>query len=219
MINNENSMCGNKENVCHIVGAGDFFDHAITLQPGDFLIAVDAGYLYLKDKECRIDLVIGDFDSMDVIPDHPGLVKLNKEKDDTDMAAAIKIALEKGYKTVYLYGGTGGRFDHTFANIQCLAYLSHKGARGYLVGKDHILTAVTDGCIEFDEKKRGYISVFSHTDKSEGVNLWGLKYELKDALLSNDFPLGVSNEFTGEKSSVSVKKGTLLIYYSLNDRI
>lgn len=60
----------------------------------------------------------------------------------------------------------------------------------------------------------GYISVFSHSSVSVGVNEKGLKYALSDARLSNSYPLGVSNEFTGERSLISVKDGTLIIIYS-----
>lgn len=207
-------MDKNRENeICYIVGAGDFFADEIIPNSDDLVIAVDGGYNHLKERGVRIDLVIGDFDSMSFIPRHPNLIRLKKEKDDTDMAAAIKIAIDKGYGTAYLYGGTGGRFDHTLSNIQCLVYLSRHNVRGYLFGKDYVLTAVTNAALQFDKEARGFISVFSHTDKSVGVNLKGLKYELNDAVLTNGFPLGVSNEFIRQESSVSVKEGTLIVYH------
>jgi thiamine pyrophosphokinase len=45
------------------------------------------------------------------------------------------------------------------------------------------------------------------------VYLKNLKYELHDALLTNDFPLGVSNEFIGKESSILVRSGTLLVNF------
>lgn len=56
------------------------------------------------------------------------------------------------------------------------------------------------------------------TDKSIGVDIKGLKYELENAELTNHFPVGVSNEFTGSKSSISVSDGTLLIVYPIGTK-
>ena len=58
---------------------------------------------------------------------------------------------------------------------------------------------------------KGRLSVFSMTEKSDGVTLSDLKYELKDAVITNDFPIGISNEFIGKAASVTVEKGTLLV--------
>ena len=65
--------------------------------------------------------------------------------------------------------------------------------------------------ISFEKEEEGYISVFSLSDRSEGVSLRGLKYLLEDAVLTNVFPLGASNEFLGEVSEIEVRDGTLLI--------
>ena len=85
--------------------------------------------------------------------------------------------------------------------------------RGYLFGKDNIITAITDDTMYFDSYHKGYISVFSHSDKSIGVFLKGLKYRLDDATVINTFPIGVSNEFIGGKSSITVESGTLIIIF------
>ena len=38
-----------------------------------------------------------------------------------------------------------------------------------------------------------------------------MKYELDRAEVTNDFPVGVSNEFIGEPASITVENGTLLV--------
>ncbi len=202
-----------KEKRCVVVGAGPV-DRLPAPLPGDLVIAADGGYSALSRAGIRPDVVIGDFDSLPARPDHPGVVPLPREKDDTDMLAALRLGLARGYGEFHVYGGFGGRFDHTLANVQCLAFLARNGARGFLYGGGNVITCVQDGSMEFDAAHRGVLSVFSHSDVSKGVYLEGLKFPLADATLTSDFPLGCSNEFTGVASRVSVREGTLVVVWA-----
>jgi len=182
-------------------------------KPEDYVVAADAGFRLLERKGIAMDVVIGDFDSLGFRPEHDHVICLNAEKDDTDMRAAVLEGIKAGYEVFHIYGGTGGRIEHTIANIQLLAELSQDGKQGFLFGRDEILTVITNRTIEFQKGISGYLSVFAHSEKAEGVFLKGLKYELENAVLANTYPLGVSNEFMGEKSSVSVGNGTLLVIF------
>lgn len=201
------------EPICYVVGAGEFHPRGLTPCPGDLIIAADGGYTALQLLGVAPHLVVGDFDSLKAPPDHPNVICLPKEKDDTDLLAALRLGVERGYCQFRIYGGTGGRMDHTLANLQCLTWLTAQGKSGRLMGDGWVAAAVTDGTIIFDAAHRGYISVFSMGDRAEGVCLRGLKYVLENAVLTKDFPMGVSNEFLGQESSVTVKTGTLLVLY------
>lgn len=203
----------NKSGICYIFGAGSFYGANITPTKDDFIIGADGGYAHCEKLNLIPNIVIGDFDSLKKKPDIKNLIELKPEKDDTDMMVAVKFALEKGYKTIYIYGGTGGRFDHTISNLQTLAYISKQGARGFLVGKQNTTTAITNTQMEFDKSMKGFVSVFSHDTVTTGVNLVGLKYPLENKTLKNDMPLGVSNEFMGKASTISAENGTLIIIY------
>ena len=143
------------------------------------------------------------------------LVKLNVIKDVSDSAAAMDIGRERGYRLFYFYGCTGGRLDHTLASIQDLAKLASEGCEAYLFDEKAAVTAIDSGSRSFPGYERGFISVFSFTEKAEGVWEKGLKYELEDAELCSAFPLGLSNEFIGEKARISVRKGQLIIYFQI----
>lgn len=202
-----------KKGICYVVGAGVNYGFDFCPNEDDMVIAADAGLRHLEEQGILADLVIGDFDSLMGVPNHPHTIVLNPEKDDTDMIAALRVGIKAGYKTFYIYCGTGGRIDHTLANIQALAWLSESGMTGFLFDQDNVITAITNGKLCFEKITRGYLSVFSHTTKAEGVNLKGLKYELNDAVLTHTFPLGTSNEFIGRKSSISVENGTLVVVF------
>ena len=186
-----------KSGKCIVIGAGDLTLGNIAVGEEDFVIAVDGGLGYCGVLEVEPDLLIGDFDSVSEeeekavrlleqeIPDR--VIRLAREKDDTDMLAALKEGLARGYRQFHIYAGTGGRFDHTLANIQCLLYLKKRDAVGYL---------------------------FSLGEKANGVTISGMKYELENAVLTNDFPIGISNEFIGEEAMISVEEGELVCMIS-----
>lgn len=200
-----------KKGICYIVGAGECDRLLLYPQKKDMVIAVDGGYKYLEGQ--RIDLVVGDFDSLMYVPTHPRIIQLPPEKDDTDMMAAMKEGLRTGYEIFHIYGGTGGRLSHTIANIQCLAYLAEHGANGFLFGKQEVVTLLQNGSMTFDASYEGYLSVFAYGGVAKGVTLEGLKYPLKDYTLTQKIPLGVSNEFMRESAKVTVTDGALLLMY------
>lgn len=201
------------ENVCWVAGAGEFYAPAFAPLPGDYVIAADGGYEALRRLGAPIDMALGDFDSLGYVPEHRNIVRCNPVKDDTDMTLAVKEGLGRGYKRFALLGGLGGRLAHTLANLQTLMYLSRRGARGFLIGKNEIATALTDGELRFSAAHRGYLSLFCLSEPACGVTLRGLKYELTDAALESSVALGVSNEFTGRESSVAVARGTLVVLW------
>ena len=204
--------------VCFIVGAGVIDpDLRLSPAPGDLLIAADGGLPAVERMGLVPDLVIGDFDSLGRTPTHPNTIVLPTEKDDTDMAAAVKLGLERGYRRFALYGGTGGRLAHTLANLQLLDGLAPQNCRGFLVGEGTVATALCSDTLSFPAHMSGYLSLFCHSGHASGVTLTGLKYPLTDATLTSDVPLGVSNEFTGVPAQVSVRSGVLLALWQGTD--
>ena len=202
-----------KDKICYVVGAGE--NYGLDFQPvtGDYVIAADAGLRCLKKHGIRTDLVIGDFDTLKCTPKYSNTIVLSVEKDDTDTLAAVREGIRAGYTSFHIYCGTGGRIDHTMANLQVLAYLSANNMRGFLFDNGTVITAITNDRLCFEKMPCGYVSVFSCSTKAEGVTLCGLKYELNNAVLTNTFPVGVSNEFIDRESSISVSDGTLFIVF------
>jgi thiamine pyrophosphokinase len=199
----------NKKRV-YIFAAGTYYKE-VKFTESDYVIAADGGYKYCQEHEIIPDLIIGDFDSLDGNFSFGGrIITLPKEKDITDTAAAVDYALEAGFDEFHIFGGTGGRLDHTLANIALAANLGKK--RCYLYGDGVIITSVTDGKITFLSHDIGKtVSVFSFSEKSEGVTLGGLRYPLENAVLYNNFPLGVSNEIAVKEVTIEVKSGTLIV--------
>ena len=184
----------------------------------DVIIALDGGLVYCEKNNIRPDYIIGDFDSLPeekkaLLAKYPKerILRLPCEKDDTDMLAAIKFAAQKGITDFVIYGGLGGRLSHTIANLQCLMFLKEHGMTGILLGADTKVFLLQNESYTFDKNESGYISVFAYSKAARGITLKNLKYELTDSVLTQSFPLGVSNEFIkGKTAQISVKDGSIL---------
>lgn len=217
-------MMEKKSGKCIVIGAGDLTVGQIAVGEEDMVIAVDGGLTYCDILQIEPDMIIGDFDSISdagaaavqelekSIPDR--IIRLPAEKDDTDMLAALKLGLEKGYRDFRIYAGMGGRFDHSYANIQCLLFLKHQGAVGYLVDGDGMILLIQNEEITFRAGMEGYISLLTLGGDAQGVTIKGLKYTVEDAVLRSDFPIGISNEFIGQEATVTVKDGCLVCIIS-----
>ena len=202
------------EALCYIAGAGGCSGMSIERGEHDMVIAADGGYASLEAAGIVPDIAVGDFDSLGFVPAGVEVLRHPPEKDDTDMMLAICKGLELGYSRFLIYGGLGGRFDHSMANIQSLCYLSRRGARGWLWGDGTAATAVTGGRIDFPGKCRGMFSVFSLGGRAEGVCESGSEYTLDGDALDFGYPLAVSNEFTGAPVCISAERGTLAVIWT-----
>ncbi|MDR0992575.1 MAG: thiamine diphosphokinase [Ruminococcus sp.] len=206
-----------------IFGAGDYFGFP-KLPDGAFIAAADGGFAVLREQGIMPNLAIGDFDSLGYVPNTPNtpateVIALPEHKDETDIGAAIRILTERGFSNFHIFGGTGGRLDHTIGNIALLAGVSKNGGKAFIYGDKTVITAVTDGEMTFPETAAGTVSVFAFGGEASGVTLRGLLYPLEEATLLPEVPLGVSNRFTGQKSTVAVKSGTVLIMITGEGRL
>ncbi|HKL74416.1 MAG TPA: thiamine diphosphokinase [Clostridia bacterium] len=204
--------------ICYIVCYGEKFNMPEFIENNGLVIAVDGGYKYLIENGIKPNLVVGDFDSLNYVPENENIIKLPAIKDETDTFYAIKSGISEGCNEFHIYCGTGGRFEHTFANIQCLCYLAKNNYKAILYDKDTIMTAIHN-CELNVANGTGYLSVFSLSDKSIGVSIENMKYLLNDYTMTNSFPIGVNNEFIGKPSKIKVTSGTLLIRLPITAKI
>ena len=180
-------------------------------QKEDLVIAADGGYGYLTAVGMQPDVLIGDFDSMKKPEAACEIIALPVEKDDTDSVFAVKEGFRRGYREFVLLGGLGGsRLSHTLANIQLLAYIKEQGGNGLLVGGKTTLFLLQNESRTFPAGGKGSCSVFAYSEKA-AVTLDGLYYPLKRGEITNRFPLGVSNRFTGRQAAITVHEGTVLV--------
>ncbi len=197
---------------CIILCAGGFDGLMAQPQAGDYLIAADGGLGHARALGLTPDCVLGDFDSLGYTPEGANVFPV--EKDDTDAMLAVRRGLQLGFREFHLYGCLDGpRLDHTIAALQTLQFLTDHGARGVLVGRKDLVTIIKDGALTLPEGSRGIVSVFCLGQPARGVTLENLYYPLENGELSPGFPLGVSNHFTEKTAAITVKDGSLAVFY------
>ena len=204
---------------CIVIGSMPVdFDLKSIIQPDDYIYCADGGYIHAEKQGITPNVIIGDFDSS-TQPTHTSakVVKLPCEKDDTDTYYIARQVVAEGYTDAIFCGVTGGRLDHTIANIQMLKYLEANGVDATIIDKDTTIKAITNRSTFLEAKENCYFSVFSMDEKCIGVSETGGKYQLSDVELTNSFPIGVSNEFAGKPVEISVKYGSLLIITTKKD--
>lgn len=193
---------------------GDYEKLKSRIEPDDYVICADGGTDHLKGLGLTPDLIVGDLDSAQKLPDGIEVQRFKSEKDETDTMLAVMHALDRGFREIILLGGLKGRLDHTYANLSCLQYIQRHGARGCFLDSDNEAYFVENGSITLSPRKGYYISVFPFGGSAVGVTEKGFKYSLDNAVMTTDFPNGVSNEFLNGTGEISVKSGALLIILS-----
>ena len=203
---------------CHIFAGGDLGKIADYWFPnhGGYVICADSGYKHAKKLGIVPDLLVGDFDSYTrKLPKGVEVYRSVPEKDDTDTLMAVKIAIERGYNNIYLYGALGGpRFDHAFANIQTMLYAREHGADLILIGNGTLLLQGEGEAMYTEESKRWgykYLSVFAITETVKIKSLRGVKYPLENYEMKSSFPIGVSNEITDGQACLDSESGLALV--------
>lgn len=200
---------------CVILAAGPvsgYADFKKVIQPEDYVICADNGFRHARAMGIIPDLLVGDFDSCTEPEMDLRTIVHPAQKDETDTYLALEEGIKAGYRSFFILGGLGGRLDHTFANIALVAHYAKKGIKISVADEQTRIYAVTPGLpLRLEQQENVYVSVFSFTERSLGVNYYGLKYPLQDAVLFEDFPLGVSNEFSASFAEITVKKGVLLV--------
>lgn len=179
-----------------------------------FLVCADAGYRYAQALGREPDLILGDFDSAPP-PDSPAQrLTFPVEKNDTDTMLAIKELYRRGFRKLTIYGGTHGRLDHTFANVQSLSWAVRHGMETVLVDEANRVQVFLPGSYTIPQGDYRHFSLFSLSPETRGITLTGVYYPCENLTLSRLFPLAVSNHLTEKQAVLSFTAGELLCIQS-----
>ena len=194
----------------------------------DLIICADGGLGHIRRLGLVPHVAIGDFDSLNdediaYLQSHKGGIKVLEfpsEKDYTDGQLALEYALDAGVKEVIIYGGFGGRIDHTLANIFMAKLCLDRGATMRLVSKGQQLSMLKGPTSTNILGNPGdYISLIPLSPKVIGITTEGLRYPLHNATMKFGETLGLSNELTDTTGEIKIRAGILLMTIATSEEI
>ena len=124
------------------------------------------------------------------------------------MEKAMALAKKLECTKLTIIGAIGSRIDHTISNI---INLSKAKVHAEIFDETNSIFMVTSQ-IELTGKKNDIVSVIP-VSKVTGLTYKGLKWELKDKNIDTGW-IGVSNRMTGNKASIMLKSGKVIVIKS-----
>jgi thiamine pyrophosphokinase len=184
----------------------------------DYVIAADSGLHSAIDLGLRVNLVIGDMDSVDpavlisAAANGVTVQRLPHDKDATDTELALLAAVAYGSQQIVLVTGGGGRLDH---QLGILSAMQHQAL------KDCDVSALWDtariqllrgpGLCTIHGKVGEVVGLIAQHGDALGVTTDGLKWPLNDETLEAHSSRGVSNELVATTATISLAHGQLFV--------
>lgn len=203
-----------------IIANGDLGDvcfYKDFLKADDFVICVNGGTKHALALGIKPDLVIGDLDSLQpgdmlLIEElGPGLIRHPAAKEKSDLELAVDRAVEMKPPEIVIIGALGGkRADHAFINLLLLSIPLLQGIAARIVDDRQEIRMINSGA-EIKGRPGDYLSLFSLTDESCGIETKGLKFPLKRESLHFASTRGLSNELTAPQALITMESGCLLV--------
>lgn len=188
----------------------------------DYFVGIDRGSLYILEHGWRLDLAVGDFDSLtaeekqQVQLQAKEIEQAQAEKDDTDTQLALVLTLKKFPDAkIMIIGATGGRLDHFLSNLWLPLEPRFQNFAGQIQLKDqkNSLSYYLPG--SYTVKKEAGMAYLAYCCLTpvENLTLTESKYTLDhvDVRVPTSY---ASNEFVGETASVSFDTGMIAVIQS-----
>lgn len=180
------------------------------------IIAADGGANSAYKLGIVPNFVIGDFDSIkqkvkEFFSDKSEIIYFERQ-DDTDVEKSLKFAIEKGYETVYLLGGTGDRLDHSICNLGIVLKFYTQIRIIIIHGKTILFPYSNDTKLKTIPEET--ISLYAFDDKTI-ITSEGLKYPLKESTLLFGEKESTSNVAVDDEINLQIQGGIIFVIREL----
>mgnify|MGYP000853827457 CR=1 FL=1 len=200
--------------------AGEYEDAGYYLRrcgEASLLVAADGGLRFALAHGVRVDVLVGDLDSLDAdavaeaerlqvrVERHPA------RKDQTDGELAVDAALVGRPREIVLAGALGGALDHTIGHLALLRRAARRGVAARIASPRLSVTAlVAPAQVGLDAPPGTRVSL-APLEGDARVTLEGLAYPLDGGLLPADACLGLGNAVAA-RARITVHAGVAAVF-------
>lgn len=186
--------------------------------PECYTVCADGGYYIAQKYGFKPDLLLGDFDSLDLSKldlSNVEVIKYPVEKDFSDGEAAILELSKRGFDKVLIYGVANGRLDHIAVNLKLLKIADDFGLNAVAFDNNtKICYLKSKKDLEFATKKDDIISIIPYGSQCFVEKGDGLYYKAPVKITDKYASLGLSNVATGKKVKIRLKSGSAYIFHT-----
>jgi len=181
----------------------------------DLVIAADAGFDHASALELKVDLIVGDFDSIRPSDSfsHIATEMHPRDKEHSDFELALEAALVRGTTELVVLGGGGGRLDHLLVNAAVLTNPQFRSMHITWETGRSTVHVVWDRATILG-RAGDLVSLLAYGGDASGISTSGLRWALHSGRLSATSSKGLSNEMVDDHARVTVATGTLLVIHT-----
>ena len=177
-----------------------------------FIVCADGGANKARKLGIRPDVIIGDLDSISsaarrLFSDVTTIRVASQYS--TDLEKAFEYVLTRNFRSVVVVGAMGGRPDHSYANFSILKKY-HKRLN-ILLSDRWCDIEIVDRTAAFALPVGSVLSLMP-LGRCEGITTTGLKFPLRNGSLELGVREGTSNRVVSSPVTISVRKGSLLLF-------
>lgn len=182
------------------------------LPQADLVVAADGGYDIAIAHGHRVDVLVGDLDSISGkdIPRHVVVERHPPDKDATDLELALSLVAGESPSRIVVAGGSGGRLDHelgvaallcspTWDFVDEIDWVSERGVAHVIRGRRVVHGDVGD-----------LLTLIPMHGDASGITARGLRWPLDGETLPAGSTRGMSNVMESPVADIRVASGRLL---------
>ena len=169
-----------------------------------YVVCCDGAYRWANGR-VRIDENVGDYDSLDYIPQPPPSKIYPSEKNFTDGEIALSKLLDAGADCIEIYGGGGGREDHFLGNLHLLYAAHERGVAAKMFNENSVIF-IGGGKIDLSGNRGKTFSLLPFGGAVHILGSTGCKYSYPERIGCGECR-GISNIAAEERAFVQIGEG------------